>query len=270
MAKRTLQQQGVPIPAKLSGPQVRGNSGKRFKESGGPPAPSPRPQSQIARRNSQSSGSSSGGGSLRLPASGGGSSTGASVGALEAEFLGAILLLILLLFANNSVSYTDRMMSFIKRGALTCLLFFILALTAGIGPRANKVAVAFGALIIVAILVTAPVGTMVSDVDMLIKNDWVGQPDLGPNGPGDANSGTQGTTGGSTPVTLTQSALEKLIKAGAGTPAYNAATAEIRAFKSGEVWKVPADAVTALEDIGTHTVSGAWDKLQSVLHWFHL
>lgn len=98
----------------------------------------------------------------------------AGIGLLEAEFFVAIGLLVLLMFANSSASYTDRIMSLMKRGSLTCLLFFALALVSSAGVNAAKVAKAFGGLVIVAILVTSPVGTVITDVDALVKNDWVG------------------------------------------------------------------------------------------------
>jgi hypothetical protein len=93
---------------------------------------------------------------------------------LEAEFLAAITILILLLFSDTTSSMTDKMMSAMKRGSLICAVFFVLALIAGIGPRASKTAKAFGALIIVATLVTSPMSTVLSDLDGLIKNDWIG------------------------------------------------------------------------------------------------
>lgn len=118
-----------------------------------------------------------------------GESAGGGVGGLEAEFLLAILLLVLLMFANNNASYSDRIMSFMKRGSLTCLLFFVLALIASTGQSASRIAKAIGALIIVAILITSPVNTVLSDVDNLIKNDWVGTTESA----GDQTSASSGT-----------------------------------------------------------------------------
>jgi hypothetical protein len=96
------------------------------------------------------------------------------VGLLEAEFLTAIILLILMMFANTSDSYSNKIMSVMKRGTLTCLLFFILAMVASIGPNAAKFSKAFGALVVVGILVTSPTTQVLSDLDNIIKNDWVG------------------------------------------------------------------------------------------------
>jgi hypothetical protein len=122
-----------------------------------------------------------------------GQSSGGGVGGLEGEFLFAIVLLILLMFANSQASYTERIMSFMKRGALTCLLFFVLALIASTGANAARIAKAFGALIIVAILITSPMNTVLKDVDNLIKNDWVGTNEEGTNATS-ADSGTQQST----------------------------------------------------------------------------
>jgi hypothetical protein len=93
------------------------------------------------------------------------------------------------MFANSKASYGDRIMSLMKRGALTCLLFFVLSLIASTGPNALKIAKAFGALIIVAILLTSPVNTVLTDVDALIKNDWVGTSEHAT-----ANTGTASST----------------------------------------------------------------------------
>jgi hypothetical protein len=153
-----------------------------------------------------------------------GESTGGGVGGLEAEFLLAIVLLILLMFANSGASYTDRIMSFMKRGSLTCLLFFVLALIASTGQSASRIAKAIGALIIVAILITSPVNTVLTDVDNLIKNDWVGTGESA----GDQTSANTGTSTSTAPNTSNLgsdflSALEKELnlqgqKATSGNP----------------------------------------------------
>jgi hypothetical protein len=108
-----------------------------------------------------------------------GESAGGSVGMLEAEFIIAIGLLILLAFSDNSSAYGTKIMSLMKRGSLTCLLFFILAIVSEAGPNAAKIVKAFGALMIVAIVVTSPVNTVVKNIDALIKNDWVGSDEHG-------------------------------------------------------------------------------------------
>lgn len=123
----------------------------------------------------------------------------ASVGLLEAEFLVSLLLLVMLMFANSSTSYSDKIMSLMKRGTLTCLLFFVLAMIASIGATATKVAQAFGALIVVAIMVTSPVGTVFTDLDNIIKNDWIGTGETGTDttpSSGSSDTGTQQGQGG--------------------------------------------------------------------------
>jgi hypothetical protein len=94
------------------------------------------------------------------------------VGLLEAEFLGSLLLLILLLFADTDKSYADKIMSTMKRGTMICILFFVLALIAGIGPSSAKISKAIGAMVFVAILVTSPVLNMFGNLDKFFKADW--------------------------------------------------------------------------------------------------
>jgi hypothetical protein len=98
------------------------------------------------------------------------------------------------MFANSGETYSNRIMSLMKRGTLTCLLFFLLAMTASVGPYAAKFSKAFGALIIVGILVTSPVTQVFTDLDNLIKNDWVGTSET--EGGTSASSADTGTGSG--------------------------------------------------------------------------
>jgi hypothetical protein len=120
--------------------------------------------------------------------------TSGSIGALEGEFLLCLGLLVLLMFANSTSSYGEKVMSFMKRGTLVCLLFFLLAIISNIGPNAEKIAKAFGGLVIVAILITTPINTVVTDIDALIKNDWVGTSETGGDTAASADTGTGGGT----------------------------------------------------------------------------
>lgn len=120
---------------------------------------------------------------------------GGSVGALEGEFIVCLGLLVLLMFANSTSSYGEKVMSLMKRGTLVCLLFFLLAIISQVGQNAERIAKVFGALVIVAILITTPVNTVITDVDKLIKNDWVGTSETGNDTAASADAGTQtGTT----------------------------------------------------------------------------
>jgi hypothetical protein len=197
----TLQKQGVPIPAKLSGPQatnVGAPSGPNTRTAtsyrasrGSAPQRAPRSASKSVGNRQQRSANgpqSISASSVPNPVSAGNDAT-SGVGLLEAEFLAAISILILLLFSDTTSSMTDKMMSAMKRGSLICAVFFILALVAGIGPRASKSAKAFGALVIVATLVTSPMSTVLSDLDGLIKNEWIGAAPATTSG-----TGTSGTT----------------------------------------------------------------------------
>lgn len=124
------------------------------------------------------------------PVNAAGAATG-STGMLEGEFILCLILLVLLMFANSTSSYGEKVMSFMKRGSLVCLLFFLLAIISQIGPNAERIAKAFGGLVIVAILLTSPVNTVIGDIDSLIKNDWVGTSETGNDTAASADAGTQ-------------------------------------------------------------------------------
>ena len=154
--------------------------------------------------------------SLSIPKTGGIASTAGNVGVLLAEFMIAILMLILIFFAG-SASYGDKIMSFMKRGSLTCLLFFILAIISSSGEGAAKVARVFGALIIVGLLLTSPTGTILSDLDALIKNDWKGTGEVGQD-----YSAASGTTSSDQASLITD--VENAIKQEADTAGQKGAT----------------------------------------------
>jgi hypothetical protein len=195
MAKKTLQSQGVPVPDRLRGPGVPASQGRTVQPRNSYAAPS-----RNAAQNSRSSRGtrSYNPATIGADATGSLSSSGGSVGTLEAEFLIGLALLILLMFSSQA-SYSDKIMSVMKRGALMCVLFFILAMVSSAGPNAAKISKAMGALVIVALLVTSPVNTVVTDLDNLIKNDWVGTTETGGTGSGNTGSasaanGTQQST----------------------------------------------------------------------------
>lgn len=120
----------------------------------------------------------------------------AGVGLLEAEFIASLLLLIILLFADTNKSYADKIMSTMKRGTLISLLFFILALMAGIGPSSAKISKAIGAMVFVGIFVTSPVLNIFSDLDKFFKSDWTSTgehgTDVGQTSTPDKQSGGSG------------------------------------------------------------------------------
>lgn len=122
-----------------------------------------------------------------------GEKVGGSVGLLEAEFFGIIFLLILQLFVGKA-SYGEKMLSFMKRGTLATILFFILAMVASAGDNAAKISKAIGALVFVAILLTSPGSDVINALDSFFKADW--NPDSS-TGQGSADTGTQQQTAGS-------------------------------------------------------------------------
>jgi hypothetical protein len=110
------------------------------------------------------------------------------VGLLEAEYFVITFLLILELFVSTD-SYGDKMISTMKRGTLVTLLFFILAMVAGIGPNAAKVAKGLGALVLAGILLSSPGATLIASLDNFIKADWIASDSSS------ADTGTQSTQG---------------------------------------------------------------------------
>ena len=117
----------------------------------------------------------------------------AGIGLLEAEFLTCLGLLVLIMFSSPA-SYSDKIMSLMKRGTLTFVLFFLLALISSIGNTATKIAQAFGGLVVVAMLVTSPMGQVFKGIDNLIKNDWIGTGETGTDttpSTGSSDSGSQ-------------------------------------------------------------------------------
>lgn len=101
-----------------------------------------------------------------------GKSAGNAVGALEAEFIGAIALLFLTLFTDTTSSYSDKMLAVMKRGTLIALTFFILALMSAQGPNAARFAKAFGALLDVGILLSVASTEMLGEIDGFFKGTW--------------------------------------------------------------------------------------------------
>lgn len=207
----TLQEQGVPIAPSLRGGYSsdipRGTYGAKARpKARSAQSASPSGQSQRASRNSRTNRRANTGGIPQRMANQSSSNAG-SVGLLEAEFFGALILLVVLMFTGTQ-SYAEQIMSLMKRGTLVCLLFFILALVAGIGDGMAKISKGFGALIIIGILVTTPASGAITDVDNLIKNDWVGSTEHGDD-VGSADSGTSASTPSGT-LGLAEGALNRL------------------------------------------------------------
>lgn len=209
-----LQKQGVPIPSKLegpsAGPQSRSATPSRSNRGSAPQRKASKSRKPVSNRQPRNTGgpgtTADTGTSNNSPSISG---SGQSVGLLEAEFLTAIGILVLLMFSDTASSITDKMMSVMKRGTLICAVFFILAIVSGIGPSAAKSAKAFGALVIVAILVTSPMSTVLTDLDGIIKNDWIGAApsDTSGTGSGDTGTANQKGSGGSDTLSLIEKAV---------------------------------------------------------------
>jgi hypothetical protein len=141
-----------------------------------------------------------------------GEKTSSGIGLLEAEYFAILFLLILQLFVGTS-DYGSKMLSFMKRGTLTTILFFILALVAGTGDNTAKIAKAIGALVFFAILLTSPGSDVINALDNLFKADWISNPAT-PS----ADTGTQSSTTGvaasaqQKAVSAAESAIQKITK----------------------------------------------------------
>jgi hypothetical protein len=202
MATVTPQQQGVPWGSKLRGPSAfrRQSTQPQVKNqyirtrTKTPEGGSRTVTTHYAAPATSGQGRQSSPSLRKYNPANAGDTVSGSAGMLEGEFLLCLGLLVLLMFANTTSSYGEKVMSLMKRGTLICLLFFLLAIISNIGPNAEKVAKAFGGLIIVAILITTPVNTVVTDVDSLIKNDWVGSSETGGDTAASADTGTSGGT----------------------------------------------------------------------------
>lgn len=182
----TLQSQGVPVPDRLgdNGNVQRTPKKGRVQTS----FRSPRPiRSQRSNPGTQFRGYQEYGPTRIADKSTSG------VGLLEAEFFAIIFLLIMQLFVGTD-SYGDKIMSFMKRGTLTTVLFFFLALIAGIGPNAAKVSKGLGALVFVATLISSPGQNALTSLDNFFKADWKGTSESGNDT--SADSGTSSTTTG--------------------------------------------------------------------------
>lgn len=95
-----------------------------------------------------------------------------TIGTLEAEFVGCILLIILTVFTDASASYSDKILAVMKRGTLACVLFFILALFSTAGEGSAKFAKAFGLLVMAGIFLSTGGQNTISVLDTFFKADW--------------------------------------------------------------------------------------------------
>src|ERR1700739_1658884 len=116
----TLQQQGVPIPNRLRGPQAKGPSyeGRHRKGyTGRHRAPIQDSDSSESAGTGEDTGNTDRGGSSgsksisRYSPTRVADKVTSGVGLLEAEFLASLVLLVLLMFANTSETYANKIMS---------------------------------------------------------------------------------------------------------------------------------------------------------------
>lgn len=126
-----------------------------------------------------------------------GKDVGSSVGTLEAEFFGAMLLIGLTIFFDPKASsdYSSVMLAAMKRGTLVIITFFLLALMSAAGPNAARFAKAFGALVIVALILAQAQDGMITKLDSFFKADWTSGGTSAGDSSANAAAGTQASTG---------------------------------------------------------------------------
>lgn len=135
--------------------------------------------------------------------------TSSGVGLLAAEYFAIVFLLILELFVSTD-SYGDKMISTMKRGTLVTLLFFILAMVAGVGPNAAKVAKGLGALVLGGILLSSPGATLIASLDNFIKSDWITSDNSSADTGTQSSQGTAASAASSSSSSIT-SGIEKVL-----------------------------------------------------------
>ena len=95
-----------------------------------------------------------------------------TIGTLEAEFVGSIILIFLTVFTDATSSYGDKMLAIMKRGTLAAILFFILALLSTAGEGSAKFAKAFGLLVMAGIFLSTAGQDTISVLDTFFKANW--------------------------------------------------------------------------------------------------
>lgn len=155
---------------------------------------SPQRRSQPSQRRSQGSP----GPSLQSPIAAGKSA--GSIGTLEAEFFGAMILTALTIFTDPKASsdYPSVMLAAMKRGTMIIISFFLLALLSAAGNNAAKFAKAFGALILVGLILAQAENGLFSKLDEFFKSNWTsGGSGSAGSSSGNAQAGTQQAAPGS-------------------------------------------------------------------------
>lgn len=133
-----------------------------------------------------------------------------SIGALEAEFFGAMILTALTIFTDPKAStdYPSVMLAAMKRGTMIIISFFLLALLSAAGNNAAKFAKAFGALIIVGLILAQAENGLFAKLDNFFKSNWSsGGSDSAGSSSGNAQAGTQQPAPGSGAAGVISSAI---------------------------------------------------------------
>jgi hypothetical protein len=99
---------------------------------------------------------------------------GPQTGTLIAEFMVAVLIIWVQVFTATNKAYVDRISGALWRSTAACAIFFVLALFAR-GPNTGKVAVTFGALIDIGVLLEATQKKVISTTADILTGQGTGE-----------------------------------------------------------------------------------------------
>jgi len=143
-----------------------------------------------------------------------------SIGTLEAEFFACLVLIALTIFTdpNATSDYGSVMLAAMKRATMIIFLFFILALVSAAGTGAARVAKAFGALVIVGLILAQAESGLFTALDGFFKANWESS---GASGSSSANASAgaatpvPGSSAAGTVVGAAEGIAQKLVTGGA-------------------------------------------------------
>lgn len=138
---------------------------------------------------------------------------GGHIGTLEAEFFGCMVLIAITIFTDPKASsdYASVMLAAMKRGTCIIILFFILALLASAGDNAARVAKAFGALVVVGLILAQAESGLFKQLDSFFVSNWTSGGATGGTGSSaNAEAGNPSPAPGKSTIQQIQDALNNL------------------------------------------------------------
>jgi hypothetical protein len=135
--------------------------------------------------------------------------TSNATGVLEAEFFACMVLLAFTIFTDPKASsdYASVMLAAMKRGTMLIILFFVLSLVSAAGPNAGKAAKAFGALVLVGLILAQAETGLFTMLDGLFKSDWTSAGSTSGNNQSPGPSSGNAAAGTQTPVNVNTSGI---------------------------------------------------------------